>query len=477
MIQRESTNPRFRQAILLSIGVVLGIAVGVTVALASPVLVGAGVLGLMLVAVFARSVRGMMVAVVATATLLPFGTLPFKIGFTPTFLELALLGLYGMMVLRGLLLGNQPIRWSALAPFVVLLLGFSFFSFIIGSSGAPDPLTAHNYFKLILGVLLCFGVLNAIPSVAEARWLMRCLIICGTVAALIGIGLRFAPDPLALKVLTSLAPIGYPESGRVLRYVEDDPAGFERAIGTSVDPNGFGGLITLLGALTLAQALAANPVLDRRLLWGASGLMAFAIFLTSSRAALGGFVVAGLVLATVRYRRLWWAMAAAGLAGLILIVGLGKGGAFAERLIAGVQFQDQANLMRLAEFQNALAIIRAYPVFGVGFGSAPSIDLTTGVSSIYLTIGSRMGLVGLSVYLLTCLAFFVLTARALRHTSRDISDLILGTQAAIAAALAVGLLDHYFFNIEFSHMVALFWLVIGLGMVLANGANSQECVS
>ena len=34
------------------------------------------------------------------------------------------------------------------------------------------------------------------------------------------------------------------------------------------------------------------------------------------------------------------------------------------------------------------------------------------------------------------------------------------------AALAVGLLDHYFFNIEFSHMVALFWGCIGLALAI-----------
>jgi hypothetical protein len=40
---------------------------------------------------------------------------------------------------------------------------------------------------------------------------------------------------------------------------------------------------------------------------------------------------------------------------------------------------------------------------------------------------------------------------------------LLGCQAGVIAALAVGLADHYFFNIEFSHMVALFWGTIGLG--------------
>ena len=39
--------------------------------------------------------------------------------------------------------------------------------------------------------------------------------------------------------------------------------------------------------------------------------------------------------------------------------------------------------------------------------------------------------------------------------------------------LAVGVLDHYFFNIEFSHMVALFWGCIGLGYVIAALAEEE----
>ena len=54
----------------------------------------------------------------------------------------------------------------------------------------------------------------------------------------------------------------------------------------------------------------------------------------------------------------------------------------------------------------------------------------------------------------------------MRAGSVELGGRLIGVQAAIAAALAVGLLDHYFFNIEFSHMVALFWGTIGLALAL-----------
>ena len=90
--------------------------------------------------------------------------------------------------------------------------------------------------------------------------------------------------------------------------------------------------------------------------------------------------------ATLRYRRLWWAILGAGALAAFLFIGLGIGEQFAERVVEGVQFRDQANQMRLAEYQNAIEIIRNYPVFGIGFGQAPQLDLVAGVSSIYLAL-------------------------------------------------------------------------------------------
>ena len=48
---------------------------------------------------------------------------------------------------------------------------------------------------------------------------------------------------------------------------------------------------------------------------------------------------------------------------------LGLGGSYLARLIPASHLQDQAQLMRLAEYQNALTIIGRYPFFGVGFGT------------------------------------------------------------------------------------------------------------
>ncbi len=455
-----------RTVALLSLCLLLGLLAGASVSF-GPFWLGfaALVAGLLGFAVLRSTDLG-LAAVFAAILLLPFGALPFKIAITPTFLELALIALLGIATLRVLAVPDLDLRLSPLGGLVAAWLGLTLFALVLGAGGLPDNLTLHNYLKFFLGVLLFWGVLNVVRTRAQLRQAMRWLIIGGALAALIGLGLYALNDFAALRLLIALGRLGYPTTGRVLRYVEDDPNGVERAIGTSVDPNSFGGALALVCALTAAQLWARRPVLPRWLMLAAAGSMALCTLLTQSRAALGGLVVATLFLAIVRERRLWWVIGAAAVVGLVAIFGLGVGDAFVERVTAGIQFRDQANQMRLAEYRNAIEIIRRYPIFGVGFGGAPELGLVTGVSSIYLAMGQRIGLVGLLLFLGTMAAFFVLTLRALPRIDEERAALLLGVQAGVLAALAVGLLDHYYFNIEFSHMVALLWGVLGLGMVL-----------
>ncbi|NJN66652.1 MAG: O-antigen ligase family protein [Chloroflexaceae bacterium] len=403
----------------------------------------------------------------AILTLLPFGTLPFKAIVTPTLLSLALAGLFLVWVLR--LLARSDTYDLRLTPLGLPILGFlgvTLFSLILGAGGVPDARTLHNYAKFVLGVVFFFTLVNSVRTRQQARLVFQALVLCGGAAALIGLFLYVLPDETALKLLLIPGRIGYPTSGRVLRYVEDDPEGLERAIGTSVDPNSFGGMLALVGAIAVAQLFSSRPALPRWLTAGCLALMGVTLLLTFSRAALFGMIGAVVYLATLRYRHLWWAMMSAGLLAVAGLVGLGMGESFVQRLLEGVQFQDQAQQMRLAEYQNALAIIGRYPLFGIGFGQAPEIDLVAGVSSIYLTIAERMGLLGLAAFLAIVGAWFVRSLQAMSTSDEEERGWFLGTQAGIVAALTVGLADHYFFNIEFSHMVALFWGGMGLGSAI-----------
>ncbi len=419
-----------------------------------------------------------LATVFAIATILPFGTLPFKAVVTPNLLELVLLAVLAVWILRLLLNPDESLELTPLGLPVIGFLGLTLFSFLLGSNLRPDSRLLHNYFTFVMAVLFFFTVANCVRTRDQARFALRALIITGGIAALIGIGLYVLNDDTALRLLTALGRIGYPTSGRVLRFVEDDPNGIERAIGLSVDPNSFGGMLALVGALTAPQVVTEKPILPRPVLIAISVVVVLAVLLTQSRAAIGGLIVAAMYVATLRYRQLWWAILGAGALATILFIGLGIGEAFVERVTEGVQFRDQANQMRLAEYRNAIAVIQAYPVFGIGFGSAPERDLVAGVSSVYLAVAQRTGLVGLTAFLGLMVAFFAQSWAGLRRATstgdEERAAWIVALQAAIASALAVGLLDHYFFNIEFAHMVALFWGTISLALVLGSFHDTGE---
>ena len=53
------------------------------------------------------------------------------------------------------------------------------------------------------------------------------------------------------------------------------------------------------------------------------------------------------------------------------------------------------------------------------------------------------------------------------------SEATLALAAALAGALVTGALDHYFVNILFPHMVALFWLLVALAVVAARLTNES----
>jgi O-antigen ligase len=467
-----------RQVMVGMLSVVLGLAGGAAVAFGP---LWAGFVALIALALAYAMLRETMVGlglVVLIATILPFGTLPFKAVITPNFLELALLALLALWLLRLLVRPQETLTLTRLGLPIIGFLGITLFSFILGSNGSPDSLTLHNYFKFILAVVFFFSIVNCVRTPEQARWAIRLLLIAGALAALLGLLLFALPDRTALRALITLGRIGYPTTGRVLRYVEDDPNGVERAIGLAVDPNSFGGMLALVGALAIVQAVAERPLFARKVMLGVAGLMALVVLLTQSRGALGGLAAGTLYAAALRYRRLLWPAVGAVLVAVVLYIAFGVGARFVTRVTEGVQFADQANQMRLAEYRNAVEIIRNYPIFGIGFGRAPDLNLVAGVSSIYLALAERIGLVGLAAFLAIVAAFFARGVRAMRAAfekgDQERGGALLGLQAAIAAALAVGLLDHYFFNIEFSHMVALFWGVVGLALAIESQDPRSE---
>jgi O-antigen ligase len=213
--------------------------------------------------------------------------------------------------------------------------------------------------------------------------------------------------------------------------------------------------------------------LGRRWRWAwyaGFGVVGVGLLLTYSRGAMLGLAVAVGLLAAARYRPLLWLALAAG----VVVAFLPATQEYVVHLLEGVRGEDLATQMRFGEYRDALTLISRYPWIGVGFAGAPDLDIYLGVANAYLTIASQMGFVGLGVFALVLAVIFGWAFVSRRHVraAPHIEPLWLGLHAGLAAALVVGLFDHYFFNLDFQPAGTIFWVFAGLALAATRLARA-----
>lgn len=415
-----------------------------------------------------------VLAFIAVASLLPFAVLPVQFVFNFTLVDVTLTTLLAAWLFWAVQ-RERPIVSSVFNTLVCIYLGFALVSFLLGLTYSISPERLRLFMKSINSTLLFFGALNCVRTWASLRRAIIALLMGGWAAAGIALALLSLPEGTVVQLLSALGPLGYPTGPEALRTIADTR--ILRAIGTSIDPNVLGGLLMMASALLAGQVLSPRPLLDRWMLWLMLATTVVALMATQSRSAMGGLAVGVLIVAAVRDRRVVVLMLS-GMAILLLFPDvvsqvIPQARVIVDRLHSGLAFQDRAAAMRLDEYANALNTISRYPWFGIGFGEPPSVDLYLGVSSIYLLIGQEMGLIGLSSFLAVLGMVAWRTIVGFREAwNEEIRGALLSLGAAMGAAAAAGLLDHYYVNIVFPHMVGLFWLYVGLTVVASRLATS-----
>ncbi|MBI3764308.1 MAG: O-antigen ligase family protein [Chloroflexi bacterium] len=442
-----------------------GIAIGALLGYVGPLIAVAVVAALAVAAWAMSNLEVALWGIIAVIILLPFASLPLKIVITPTFLDLAMGGALGVYALQWMTGQRRRLTITpAHAPAIVFIV-LALFSFVAGLNNGPlTPNLLRHFAEFILSIGFAFVVVDHVDTPEKLNRLVLVILLCGTLAALLGIFLYVIPDEAATRALNALRVFGYP-TGAVLRYIEDDPENAQRAISTSVDPNVLGGLLAMIGALAAPQLFANEPLLGRRLRpawYAAFGIIAVCLLLTFSRGAMLGLAVGVVGLGVARYRRLLWLALAAALVVALLPATEDYVGHFLE----GVRGQDLATQMRFGEYKDALILIGRYPLIGVGFAGAPDLDIYLGVANAYLTIASEMGLVGLTAFVGVFGAIFgwMFASRRKASAPAAIEPLWYGLHAGLVSALVVGLFDHYFFNLDFQPAGTIFWLFAGLAL-------------
>jgi O-antigen ligase len=422
-----------------------------------------------------------LIAVFAVIGFLPFATLPFKIGFTPTFLNLAVLAVYFVWIMRIATRRDRAVLGTSIGPAVLLFLLMAFFAFAQGLRfSRPTMTTIRNFAELALAIAFFFALVNILRTRADVFFFSRLIMLAGAVAAAIAVVFYVIPETLTIRILDALGRFGYPGGAGALRYIEDSAENPMRAIGTMVDPNVLGGFLILIIAFTAPQLVTPAPLLRRWLVALFLAVELLALYLTYSRGSLVGLAAGLLVIGVLRYRKLLL-LAVVGAALLLL---LPQAQAYVARFVEGIQLQDRATLMRLGEYKDALALISRYPWFGVGFAGSPDADLYVGVSNLFLLMAEIMGIVGVVAFIVVIVAYLANLFRAWRAVSPgaepagrgrfdpQIEALLLGLLGAVIGGLVGGIFDHYLFNLVYPHMSILLWSYLGLGMATVGLARS-----
>ncbi len=441
-----------RTVLFLSLAVLLGLLIGwgaVNLAPFTLFLLLVGICGSVAVAFFpGLAVFGLL----AIVWLLPFGTLPFRLGFRFSFLDLAtgaLLFLFAWQVCTHRL--RLPARMSLVAVtiYAVLLV-------VAAGNGLRFGLTDDaitDSIKLASSAFVFVMLSTWLRNGAVVRRAAAWFLVFAAGQAFIGVMLYFLPAGYAIGMLSRLGRIGYPVGAGVLRYIADTP--LLRATGTSIDPNMLGG--ALVFAIAFGVALwASHP--RRWWLLGVLGLLLLCLLLTRSRAALLGSGAAIAVLTVLRYRALLWFYPLGGLA----LIALPQTRAMLMHLLSGLRAQDRAAAMRLDEYAKSFQLIQDHPWLGVGFGPPPTLDTFVGVSSIYLQLAEVGGLLTLAAFCLAVGAALWSIWRGWRNGgSPDEEWVVMGAIAGVLGALVTGLFDQHY--VIYPHMAAIFWIAAGLG--------------
>lgn len=468
-----SPNPRRAGLARGSLYLAGAAAAALLVAVAGPIYALALALIILAALLILRDMRWGFTALLAVVALLPFAALPFKLGFTPTFLDVALLSLFFVWIMRIATRRQPALVGTGLGGAVLLFLALLVLAFANGLRfGFPTVTTVRNVAELALAVLLFFLVVNTLRKEADLYFVAKVIMLGGAAAAAIAVVFYVIPQAWTVRILDALGSFNYPGGYGALRFIEDSTDNPMRAIGTMVDPNVLGGFMILVAALTAPQLVSRQPLFHRAWIALFLALEALALYLTYSRGSLVGLGVALLVIGLLRYRRLLFVAVFA----VALLLLLPPAQAYVAHFIEGVQLQDRATLMRLGEYRDAIGLIGRYPWLGVGFSGSPDADLYVGVSNLYLLIAEEMGVVGLAGFLLVVVVFLGSLWWAWRTllslgdgptgapSNARLEALLLGLGAAVTGVMVGGLLDHYLFNLVYPHMSVFFWLLLGLGM-------------
>ncbi|MBN1868479.1 O-antigen ligase family protein [Candidatus Sumerlaeota bacterium] len=384
--------------------------------------------------------------ILALAFILPFET-DFLPGETGTdgarngAMILALAGWIGRMISEKRVLARR----TPLDGFVAAYLAVC----IVSACFAIDR---HGSFRLlrkdILTYLLMYYVaVGSIRDPRRARWIAWTVLAGGAVVCLYStanFAWRFFPD-------------GFSDG---------------RLKGTFDQPNRYAQYLIVLGAFIMAAFLASDRAYRKALLLLFLAICALNLFWTGSRA---GWVAFAAMLAVFGLK----------LRGKVLLILALAVGALVAGVLATPMGRARLHVVgdeRLWVYPSALAVVRDYPILGIGYGdvnfkkayreryrSDKARTVHSGTHNVFLQAAVETGLIGLVAFIALHLKIFAVGFRTFR-TARDpwSQSLALACLAALTGVFAIGQL-HTLYRDRNVHVL---WMAIALLVILHLGSNA-----
>ncbi|GAB1421502.1 O-antigen ligase family protein [Anaerolineales bacterium] len=464
------------RAYAILIGLSIGLIAGVTalsIAVLGPALTIAIILGILLGLYILTDLSAALYGIIMVMFLLPFGTSPVKIGFTPTLIDFTLgafLLVYAFQWMTG---RRRAFQFLPVQAFIAFFLMWLILAFAFGLRyGMPTSTNLRQFAEMLLAISMVFILPDIIRDKKALRRLSLVIILAIACQSIITLILYIVPESTTENLLVRLARLGYPNGG-VIRYIEDNPALAERAIGTWVDPNALGGIMATGATLMMTQIFARKPIIHSRwlnlLILACVGL---GLLLTFSRASFLAFGVGVVLMAFLRYRKLIPLMIIAGL----LFLMLPQTQDYIERLVDAFQGEDLATQMRVGEWSDSIDLIREFPLLGIGFTGTPRIGLYADVANMYLIMGNKIGLMGVIVFLTAMGAVLTYGYKNLARAfpDPDLEALHLGYHVMLVVILINAVADHYYFRLDFQGSIMWMWLIVALAIISSHLAQQDN---
>ncbi len=389
------------------------------------------------------------------ATFAPYSSI--NLGFRFTMAE-AVLGMTWLGVGLQLLFQRQPpLRPDPVQRSLLLLAVFSVVPLLVGQASiAADGNGWVNWVRWLanLSPLLLAPWLLARP---QQRDNLVVMLLLGNLAMLLLSLALFVQHRNAMEMIPVLKLLRYahPES------LQDIFSAEHARLGTPwVHPNLTGGAMAMFVPLAAFYALGTSGW--RRWLGVAVAVLgAAALLLSGSR---GAILAVGVVLAWLAWMRVPGARALL-LGGVLLGAGLALGYAPLQARLATMFSAGNASTeVRMDEYRRFPEAMARYPL-GIGFRTEPPVPGTglLGISNLWLHLVYKLGLVGMLLHVVTTVRWWRAVAPRGRPGPIHAGNAIwMGATTALVAALVTGLIDHYYSSTMV--LLALFWLVAGLGM-------------